>query len=93
LNIRDEYQKRAIDIAQNQKHASVANILRHWEEELKKRKPLGIGSEYPKIYEQSDGNLQSSFVSNKGPPKSGFRSATLKRVWKAKEKSGSGGQQ
>ena len=92
LNIRDEYQKRAVDIAQNQKHMSVTNILRQWEEQLKKRKPPDAGSENLNVYKQSSGYLQSSSVSDKAASKSGFRSATLKKVWKAKDKCGSGTQ-
>lgn len=96
LNIRDEYKKKPVDIAQNQKHTLVTNIIRQWELQLKKRSQLDDGLGNTAAREQlscddfstSFSHTNSELASSKGPSKGGLRSGALKLVWRAKGKDG-----
>lgn len=66
VDIRDEYNKKPVDIAHNQKHTVVMNMLKQWEFQLKKKTP---SSALP-VSNDSAGNpvSASSFILHQSKP-------------------------
>ncbi|KAI5060846.1 hypothetical protein GOP47_0023351, partial [Adiantum capillus-veneris] len=90
LNVKDEYKRRAVDLAEKQKHTVVTNLLKQWELQCKKLKvDNGLAEPYERGHSEIKHLSTRSQVNDESQPVKGFsrsgpKMPSFKQVWRAK---------